>query len=179
MIENLLASQKARSPAAVGNRNTAAEEGIGMTRRRREQGTTMVEFAFTVTLLFVMLFGIIDFGRALYAYHFVSHAARSATRWAAVNGADCHLDLSCPYTSGAASTDVTTYVNGMIPPGIDASQVGVNTTWPGNSTGACSPLNSPGCPVQVTVTYNFPFLVPLVHSGSITMSSTSNMVIAH
>lgn len=51
-----------------------------------EKGSVLVESAITVAVLFVILFGIIDFGRALYTYHFVANAAREATRWASVNG---------------------------------------------------------------------------------------------
>lgn len=145
--------------------------------QRCETGSTIVEFALTASLLLVMVFGIVDFGRALYAYHYLSNAAREATRWAAVNGSTCNLDNSC--SSPAQSSDVNNYVKGITPLGIDWSQVTVATTWPGTGAGSCATTNAPGCNVQVTVSYNFSFLVPLVHNGSITMSSTSEMVIAH
>ena len=48
-----------------------------------EEGSTLVEFAFVFMLLVTMVLGIMDFSRALYAYHFVAGAARQATRWAA------------------------------------------------------------------------------------------------
>jgi Flp pilus assembly protein TadG len=145
----------------------------------------MVEFALTVVLLLVMLFGVIDFGRALYTYHFLSDAARDATRWAAVNGADCALDLSCNGTDGmnsgpANAAAVQNYVAGIVPPGIDPSKVTTTPIWPGNGTSTCpSGSNNDGCPVQVEVSYNFNFIMPLVHSGSITLSSTSELVISH
>jgi hypothetical protein len=48
-----------------------------------------------------------------------------------------------------------------------------------SQTPCAAPLTSPGCEVQVQVRYNFNFLVPFVHSSSVTMSSTSQMIIAH
>ncbi len=146
----------------------------------------MVEFALTVTLFLVMLFGIVDFGRALYTYHFLSNAARDATRYAAVHGSTCNDDASCSVANpdsgpaNSANTVVQDYVKSITPPGIDPSKVVTTPVWPGNGTTGCpSSSNSPGCPVKVQVSYPFGFLVPLVRNGSITLSSTSEMTISH
>jgi Flp pilus assembly protein TadG len=164
---------------------------FGVARDRAgERGSTLFEFAITVMLFLVMLFGIVDFARALYTYHFLSNAARSATRWAAVNGSTCGNDSSCNGTGGmnggpASQSDVQNYVRGITPPGIDASKIAVTACGVTGGGGKCgdSPasctLNEPGCTVKVVVQYNFPFLVPLVRKNSIAMSSTSEMVIAH
>lgn len=184
-------------------RNTA---GRGSTKECRcvntERGSTLFEMAITVILFLVMLFGIVDFGRALYTYHFLSNAAREASRWASVNGSTCgpggsstscpSCDASCngtaPMNNGPASeADVLNYVKSITPPGIDVTQVNVTTCGtaggtecPGSVPAQCATtVNAPGCTVQVQVSYNFPFLVPIVQSGSIPMSSTSEMVIAH
>jgi Flp pilus assembly protein TadG len=159
-------------------------------RYRHESGTTMVEFALVCTFLLVLIFGIIDFGRALYTYHFLSNAARTGSRWAAVNGGACNSDGSCngtaPMNNGPASqSDVQTYVRGLATGGIDSSSITVTACGVTSGAGKCSDsppgctLNEPGCMVQVTVSYNFSFLVPLVRSAAIPMSSTSEMVIAH
>jgi TadE-like protein len=161
-------------------------------RRPSESGSTMVEFALTITLFLVMLFGIVDFGRAMYTYHFLSNAARDATRWAAVNGATCNNDGSCNGTGGmnsgpATQADVLNYVKGITPPGIDSTKIivpaGGACGLAGGSKCAGSPtnctLNQPGCLVQIKLSYPFGFLVPLVHKSAITLSSTSEMVISH
>lgn len=177
-----------------------------------ERGTSLVEYAIVCVLSLTLLFGIIDFGRALYAYHFISNAARTATRWAAVNGSACSTDSSCTApvsctssgcstcTSGCApagGTDISNYVKSITPPGIDTTQLTVNPGglpyWPVGTTctktdpptpsgctpAACSTTHAQGCTVQVQVQYVFNFLVPLVRRSSITMSSTSQMIIAH
>lgn len=49
------------------------------------RGQALVEFAFVLPILLLLLIGILDFGRAIFAYNSVSNAARSATRVAIVD----------------------------------------------------------------------------------------------
>ena len=176
--------------------------------RRSERGASIVEYAFAVILFLLLMFGIVGFGHALYAYQFVNHAAKEATRWAAVNGSTCYNDHSCDgnwpmfHTNPADQTAVQTFVSNHIPPGINAGNVtavacGVlNGTLgdpkakaplplppacqdnPPNFCTAATP-NVPGCPVKVQVSYNFNFIVPFISSSPLTLSSTSEMVIVH
>jgi len=53
-------------------------------KNRRRDGATTVEFAFVAILLFLMLFGIFEYGRFLFVYHITTNAARDAARFAAV-----------------------------------------------------------------------------------------------
>jgi Flp pilus assembly protein TadG len=155
-----------------------------------------VEFALILLVLITMILGIIDFCRAAYSYHFVSEAAREATRWAAVNGATCGPppagDNSCngtaPMNNGPAfQTDIQTYVTNLTPPGIDSNKITTTASWPVQANGptVCSTTkNSPGCTVEVTVSCSFSFIFPLVYkvfssNGTITLSSTSEMIIVH
>jgi Flp pilus assembly protein TadG len=143
--------------------------------------------AITLIVYLLMLFAVVDFSRALYAYHFVSHVARDAARLAAVNGADCADDGSCngafPMHSGPLASDdgsIQTYVRTFTPPGINSTSVTASVIWPGTPATTCSaPLNSPGCTVEVTVQYPFNFLAPIVSTTTVEMTSTSAMVIAH
>jgi len=128
----------------------------------------MVELALTVLVLLTVMFGVVEFSRALYTYHFVSNAAREATRYAMVRGASCtSWGTACP----ASATDIQNYVKGIVPTGIDPSAITVTTTW--------NPDNKPGSSVQVTVQYNLHSLFAfLPSSGSRTLTSTSQMVIS-
>jgi Flp pilus assembly protein TadG len=159
---------------------------------KAERGATLVEFALVVMLFMVMVLGIIDFSRALYIYHFLSNSARDASRWTAVNGATCGNDSSCNGTGGmnngpASDVDITNYVKNRVPTGIDASLVTVIVSWPlqSDSPGVCDPSSSgytydyPGCTVQVKVSDPLNFIFPLIHSGTLTLSSTSEMIIVH
>jgi Flp pilus assembly protein TadG len=168
----------------------------GLRPLKGDCGSGLVEYAIVFLLFITMILGVIDFGRALYTYHFLSNVTRDATRWAAVNGHDCINDNSCDgagyMNNGAVSpSDVQTYVTNHTPPGIDTSKITTTVTWPVNAdspatcAGTAGPPavpavpNAPGCTVEVQVSYVFSFLFAYVHKSTVTMSSTSEMLIAH
>jgi Flp pilus assembly protein TadG len=130
--------------------------------RRNDQGASALEFGLVVLVFYVFVFGVMDFGRALYAYHFVSHASREATRYAIVRGAQS--------ADPATATDISQYVKSITPDGIDPSAVTVSATW--------SPDNSPGSSVRVQVQDNFHFIMPLVRTSPLALTSASQMVIS-
>jgi Flp pilus assembly protein TadG len=186
---------------------------IRVARSVRQRGTTLVEFAFVIITFTTFLFGIVGFGHALYTYHFLNNAAKDASRWAAVNGYTCNSDSSCngtaPMNNGQASaTDIDTYVRSHVPTGINGA-VGANAastplkvtvawTAPAGAsppictavTGGVGPFsNYPGCTVNVTVSYAFNFILPLLPTSTtvtapctaagLCLSARSTMVIAH
>jgi Flp pilus assembly protein TadG len=178
-------------------------------RRKGQRGAALVEYAFIAILFLSLLFGISGFGHALYAYQAVNHAAKEATRWAAVNGQTCPDDGSCNGSNGmnngiAQGTDIQSYVLNNLPPSIDSAQVDVNVAWSapagsplvctqavaGKTGGTVGPFEKyPGCTVSVQVAYAYAFIFPLLPTKSTTtapcthaghcLSSTSQMVIIH
>jgi Flp pilus assembly protein TadG len=54
-------------------------------RRRNHRGVALVEFALVAPLLFLLIFGIVEFGWAFYQLLDVRHGARETARLAAVN----------------------------------------------------------------------------------------------
>ena len=54
-------------------------------RRDRTRGQSLVEFALILPILLILMLGIVDFGRAIFAYNAVSNGARSGARVAIVN----------------------------------------------------------------------------------------------
>lgn len=158
---------------------------------RGECGSSLIEYAIVFSLLITMLLGIADFSRALYSFHFVSNAAREATRYAAVRGNTCGApplgDNSCIATNSASGnagptnqTDIQAFVSN-VPLGINGSNVTARATWPNpNSIPVCTTtFNAPGCTVQVLVEYKFNFFFPFVSKSTLTMDSTSEMIITH
>ena len=144
----------------------------------KARGNALTEFAFMMPILLMGMFGVIDFGRALYSYHFVSDAAREATRWASVRGKDCIP----PQTScNPQEEDIQEYVASIAPPGINTSSqtLDVDASWfvkPGSSV-PCPDEHS-GCVVQVHITYSFTFIFPFLPNSTYPMQSTSQMVIS-
>jgi Flp pilus assembly protein TadG len=147
------------------------EEGIFMKRnvttkvrasRRNERGVVLLEFGLVMVVFFMFVFGVMDFGRALYTYHFVSHAACEATRYAIVRGSTS--------TDPATAADVETYVKSITPLGVDANNLTISTTW--------SPDTAPGSSVRVQVSDNFRFMSPFFNKYQMTLSDASQMVIS-
>ena len=57
-------------------------------RIRNNQGQSLVEMALVCMIFFFLLFGILEFGRALYTYNTIVQNTRAAARWAVVNVLD-------------------------------------------------------------------------------------------
>ena len=156
--------------------------------RKKQTGTTLVEYAFSILIFLTLIFGAMGFSHALYAYHFVNHIAKEATHWAAVNGHSCdstYGDGSC--TAAASSDDVKRYVKSHVPLGLDQTKIdasacgveGTSSCADSTPTVCAGTPNYAGCTVQVQVSYTFNFIVPLISTNPLTLSSTSEMVISH
>jgi Flp pilus assembly protein TadG len=167
-------------------------------RGQWERGSTIVETALVLGIFLFLVFGVIDFGRALYTYHLVGNAARLGTRFAIVRGSMCaHSNAAtdpwpCPNWANATTpnpggpnptTEIQNYVEQQsIVMGL--GNVTVTPTWSyynGCNNGAPDANNinnEPGCLVTVTVSYTFQFWTPFLPSGNYNMSSTSQMVIS-
>ena len=52
---------------------------------KNERGTTMAEFALIAAVFFMIVFGIIEFGRLLYTHNALTDAARRGARYAALH----------------------------------------------------------------------------------------------
>ncbi len=139
-------------------------------KRNGERGQAMVEFALSVPVFFAVVYGICDFGRALFTYDLVTSAARIGSRYAIVHGSACTLS-SCPATSATIQTYVRSQVNG-----INTSQLTVTAAWSKGTGCTDTAFKGPQCIVNVTVSYPFQFVLAL--QESLTMTSSSQMVIS-
>ena len=125
--------------------------------RGSARGSQLVEFGFASVLFFMLLFGIIEFSRAIWTYDTVAHAAKEGARFAIVRGAE---------SGRAASADAVE--DHVLDTATGLTGVAVTTTW--------HPDNQPGSAVQVRVDCPFQPVVPFL--PSMTLTSTSRMVIA-
>ena len=151
-----------------------------------ETGSGLIEFTLSAVVLLVAIFGIMDFSRALYADHYVSNAARDATRYAMVRGSSWK-GASCVSTATfgctATTTDIANFVSSDTPMGFTASALTVTTSWPGTTaTGVtCDNTNgndSPNCIVKVKVSYAFNFVLPFLPRNALILSSESSVAVA-
>ncbi len=149
-----------------------------------ESGSSLLEFTLSATVLLMIIFGIMDGSRALYADHYVSEMAREATRYAMVRGSTwAAACTSAPsYNCKANNDNITSYVKGITPMGVNPGSLTVATTWPGtNASGAAcitiNGMNSPGCIVTSKLSYNFNFVLPFLPTNTLVLTSTSSVTI--
>ena len=155
---------------------------IRIASQRKERGSSLVEQSFIIVFLLTLMFGIIDCGRALYTYHFVSSVAREATRWTSVRSTTCNAGAVPP--GPATNGDVqSTFTANLTTMGLDPSKITFNTTWvvpPGVGASSCpvAGANKVGCMVHIDVTYHYTFLfAPFISAPAIRMASSSEMLI--
>ena len=136
--------------------------------RDTEAGQTLVEFSLIVPVFLVLLFALVDFGRAYYSWMVVSNASREGARAAAVQGDAATIDAKLygsfckdwPSTAGCAldTTKLTRVVT--------------------------NPQGTKGSETSVKVSYTFTFVTPiggilqLIGGSSLsapTISSTTSM----
>jgi Flp pilus assembly protein TadG len=129
---------------------------------RDQRGTALVEFALVAFPLFLILFGIIDFGRALNYYNDMTQLAGQGARFAAVNQEPCKTgQVGCTPGNATASfqQDLAKWQDS---PELK-NKVMVCIKNDPNTTKI-------GDPVTVKVTYTFKFLSLI--GGSIPLTST-------
>ena len=160
-----------------------------------ERGSNLVETAISMVVMFMLLFGVIEAGWAVYSFHFVANAAHDATRYAVVRGNS--WGTNCDVTGQAAGSgyassrclavpaDIANYVASLDFPGVNIAASNVCVEYfsapPASTSTSCSGNSSPNAPgdiVQVTITYPFTLTIPGLPQYSVNLSSTSQSVIA-
>ncbi len=53
--------------------------------KNKERGASLVEFSIAATVFLTVMFGVIEFGRALWTHNALADAARKGARYAVVN----------------------------------------------------------------------------------------------
>ena len=119
---------------------------------RSEGGQAAVEFAFTITLTLLLVFGLIDFSRAIYSASVVQAAAQQGARTGLLK------DATREDIVAATLAHMT---------GLDTAKARVTLTYPTVDI------------VQVDVTYEFEFILPLltpIVGESLELSASASMV---
>jgi Flp pilus assembly protein TadG len=141
-----------------------------MSRRlgsRTDRGQTMVEFAMILPVFVLLLVGIFDVGRAIYAHHTLNNAAREAGRLAIVDQYEDHvLDEAL-----AAAT------------GVDVVRADVSVTYELPGGGACTTVGTDQivrCVAVVTVPYTYEAATPIIGGliGPITIEGESRFPVS-
>lgn len=86
--------------------------------RRDDRGAAAVEFALVLPILVVLVFGIVDFGRALFAYNYLTSAVREGGRFAAVQES-----ASAEAAVQARMVDYLGQLNSLALPAVPAAKI--------------------------------------------------------
>ena len=110
--------------------------------RARERGQELVEFALTLLPLFILVIGILDLGRAAYAYTVMHNATREGCRYGVIN----------PDNTDTIKNVVVNRALGLNldPADVTVELLDLYSNVPGDDT------------VQVSVTYDFPIVTPFI-----------------
>lgn len=147
---------------------------IGRGQRHHRRAQALVEFALVAPIFFLMLFGIIDFGRYVYYVQILNNAAREGARYAIVHGSNSFVPAGPASDDPAVATLVKNYAVGVVGTGADFT---VYSDWHDPVRPLDPPSNGRGHVVNVSVTYAFHSLIPVVPIPPITINGESTLVI--
>ena len=95
-------------------------------RPAARRGATMVETAVILSVLFLVLFGIVNGAVAVFRYQQCAHAAREGSRWAAVHNTEYATDTGNPPCTAATVRETAVLPQTV---GMDPNNVGCAVTW--------------------------------------------------
>jgi Flp pilus assembly protein TadG len=134
-------------------------------RRDRPRGQAMAEFAIVLPIFLLLMFGIIDGGRAVYANNALSQAAREGARWGSVQG------RSETATDRLGIADETIARITAVP----SPEASVTCERNGGTTATCGA----GDILVVSVEADFQFVTPLLGNlmGEPTLTAESKVMV--
>jgi Flp pilus assembly protein TadG len=142
------------------------------------KGQAMVEMALVIFFLVLLIFGMTEFGRAMYTKNTLTNAARAGARVAVVTPASSYPALSA--TSVNCSTTQTNDVYAAVCKGISGGGIQNRTVTITlgitNPAGAAQTAPATGYTITVTVQSNFaPVLALMRNMISATLSGQASM----
>lgn len=141
-------------------------------RSAKRRALTVVETAFVMIPLTMLLFGIFVYGQLLMDWNLLINAAQTGCRFALANNMDPSLSSDVLSVVNTCLAGKSTSLSNI---SISVSGMHQGSQYVGNSVS----LLSPGDPITVTVTatYQFPNVIPLVTMPStMALSSSSTMI---
>jgi len=132
----------------------------------QNRGQSLVEFALILPVLLLLVMGVFDFGRAIFAFNTVSNAAREGARTAIVDQSSVS---GVPLAATRAADQAIAL--GLDPS--DTADIDVQYLMP--DLGSSCPSRDIGCVAQVRVQYQFVAVTPIIGNilGPITVASTT------
>ena len=132
-----------------------------------EKGQSLVEMALVCLIFFFLLFGVLEFARALWTYNTIVQNTRAAARWAVVNVFDIDKIRNIVIYGYPDVSSGSPMVPGLNPGQINASLV----TLEADTSSPPKPISQK---ISVSVSgYQFQFLIPIAPTITIPAFETS------
>ena len=136
------------------------ERGLVSVRRGGRRGNTLVEFALVVLLFFLLVFGLIDFGRLFFTELTLQHALRQAGRFAVTGN---HLTDPNSNPPGQQLTRVDSIIS-------VARQAAVGIPIPADNiqvssqVGGAGSAGGPSDTMTISLNYDLPLITPMIRA---------------
>lgn len=166
----------------------ATSPQVGRSFQSGQRSQALIEFALVSPVLLLLLFGVIDLGRAIFYYDTINHAAREGARVAvrASNSLPTNTDVlnavtgqmqgapvtaPCPQGPVSAATPAANsawlYITEPNPPGSVETTPPPNAPggeYPATAGGGCSAVNPAvgNTTLQVTLRFNLVLITPIL-----------------
>lgn len=158
-------------------------------RHRTQRSQSLAEFALIAPVLLLVVFGIVDLGRAVFYYNTLAHAVREGAREVASASTPLPANADLLATVQGQATGVSVAVNPCPNGPLTAADPPAGEAWvfvtepnppptvesapppnapggefPAPSSGACSAVNpaASNVPLQVTIRYNLALITPII-----------------
>jgi Flp pilus assembly protein TadG len=138
-----------------------------------DRGQSLVEMALVCVVFFFLLFGILEFSRALWTYNTIVQNTRAAARWAVVNVLDNSETADIAKTKNIVVYGYPDVSSGTpLVPGLSPSLVNVSVeTLEADTSTPPKPISQK---ISVSVSgYQFQFLIPIAPALTIPAFETS------
>jgi hypothetical protein len=163
---------------------------------RRQGGQALIEFALVIPIFLVILIGMVDVGRAIWANNALANAAREGARYAVVHGGSksnlCPVgppapltvipaaSSTCPFPSPSREAIRNTTRQFLVGGGGNITVTVCYGTGCSGDTDVPGATNERGTPVTVQVSSRVDTIVgTLLGLGSFDLDATSTMLVNH
>jgi Flp pilus assembly protein TadG len=137
-----------------------------MVIKQKEEGQGLVEFALILMVLILVVFGVLDLGRAFHSLITITNASREGARYLTRHPTDKELGFAG--TKNAAIDEADGAIIVLTP-----DQVAVTLCLDEDAISGCDS----GTPVRVEVTYSFEFMMGFFSQASVPLTQATEMIV--
>lgn len=144
-----------------------------LSTRRNRAGQALVEFALVIPVFLLLLVGLFDLGRAVFAYNTLTNAAREGARLAIVNQDEPSIIEHAKNASAIVELNV---------PNVDVDFWQINNDGTPDTSTPCN-LVANGCLAVVTFEATYqpitPIISNIVFKNGVTFKATSQLLVEY